>query len=204
MPTLKPVIPLGSIDAAHPIGGVDVVAEMIPHRGSMLLLDRLIWHDESYDHGVAGITVREDAFWADGHIPGYPLMPGVLMVEAGAQLASWLYYKRCPEDWFAGFTRIEDTTFRGQVRPGDELLVLAACLKYSPKRFVSHIQGVVNGQICFDGKITGMAMPQMGAVERRPLTEAELARTNAGGSGADTLRNDAAPAAGTSAGPVGS
>jgi 3-hydroxyacyl-[acyl-carrier-protein] dehydratase len=140
----------------------EAIGRLNPHRGVMALLDRVIWIDDPIDHGVAIKHVRQDEFWVPGHIPGYPLMPGVLMVEAGAQLASLMYYKRSGMTWFAGFTRIEDTSFRGQVLPGDDLLLISKAVKYSIKRFVSDVQGLVNGQVVFEGRFTGMAFPNVG------------------------------------------
>ncbi|MCA9305513.1 MAG: hypothetical protein KDA16_03215 [Phycisphaerales bacterium] len=133
----------------------------LPHRGQMLLLDGLVWRDDDFNRGIAVKHVRDDEFWCAGHIPDYPLMPGVLMIEAGAQLSSVLYYMRSGKEWFAGFTRIENTVFRGQVRPGDDLYILCVGLKYNPKRFVTQIQGVVNNEIVFDSTITGMAFPNV-------------------------------------------
>ncbi|MFG0291995.1 MAG: 3-hydroxyacyl-ACP dehydratase FabZ family protein [Phycisphaerales bacterium JB050] len=155
------------------------IAGYLPHRGPIFMLDRLIWMDDECDHAVAIHNVPTDAWWRDGHIPGMPLMPGVLMVEAGAQLASLMYYKRSRQTCFAGFTRIEDVRFRGQVSPGDDLLLLCKGLKYNPKRFVTMVQGLVNGEIVFDGSITGMIFPKMGSFERTPLGE-DSVLTNAG------------------------
>ncbi|XOV75755.1 MAG: 3-hydroxyacyl-ACP dehydratase FabZ family protein [Phycisphaerales bacterium] len=135
------------------------------------MLDRLIWMDDECDNAVGIHNVPQEAWWHDGHIPGMPLMPGVLMVEAGAQLASLMYYKRSAQTCFAGFTRIEDVRFRGQVTPGDDLLLLCQGIKYNPKRFITKIQGVVNGEIVFDGNITGMVFPKMGEVQRTPLED---------------------------------
>ena len=96
-------------------------------------------------------------------------MPGVLLVEAGAQLAAWLYYQVTPRRWFAGFTRIEDTSFHIQVVPGDTLILLCECRKRSEKRFICDIQGLVDGQVAFKSLITGMAFPKVGEVPRVPL-----------------------------------
>ena len=156
------------------------IATIIPHRGDMLLLDKIVWHDATLDHGIAIKNVRADEFWVPGHIPGQPLMPGVLMVEASAQLASWMYYKRSGQTWFAGFTHIHDATFREQVLPGDELVLLCRCLKYAIKRFVCQAQGLVNGKIAFDTTVTGMAFPKMPTPERRPLEEFEACTTGRG------------------------
>ena len=93
-----------------------------------------------------------------GHFPGRPILPGVLMVEAGAQLASFLFHGRRNDDSIAGFTRIENAVFRGQVTPGHDLILLAREVKYQPKRFISDIQGVVDDRLVFESRITGMVL----------------------------------------------
>ena len=65
--------------------------------------------------------VPEDAFWVPGHIPGRPIFPGVLMVEAGAQLCSYSCITAFPEIDFMGFAGVDAVKFRGQVAPGDRL-----------------------------------------------------------------------------------
>ncbi len=161
---------LSSIDLSTRMLDRDQIARYNPHRGLLALLDAIIWHDEAASRGVAIMQIRDDEFWCDGHIPGHPLMPGVLMIEAAAQLSSVLYYKRSGKTWFAGFTRIEDVAFRGPVKPGDTLYLLANEIKYNIKRFITQVQGIVRGQIVFDGRLTGMAFPNMGQV-REPIAE---------------------------------
>ncbi len=128
------------------------------HRGHMAQLDGIVWHADDYSKGVAIKHVRDDEFWVDGHFPGDPIMPGVLMVEAGAQLANFLFFVRRKKEAIAGFTRIEDTVFRDKVKPGDDLLILCRDIKYHPRRFISDIQGLVDGRVVFSSKITGMIL----------------------------------------------
>lgn len=165
----EPILDLSKIDPSAVWLDRAAIARFNPHRGHMALLDAIAWHNEELSEGAAVVHVRPDAFWTSGHIPGNPIMPGVLMIESGAQLASFLYYKRSGQNCFAGFTRIEEVAFRGQVVPGDTLLLLCKEVKYSVKRFITQIQGLVRGQIVFEGVITGMAFPNLGAVRREPI-----------------------------------
>lgn len=130
----------------------------IPHRGLMMLLDRLVWEKPDFTEAVAVKHVREDEFWVPGHFPGRPMMPGVLMIEAGAQLACYLFIVRQPEVKLAAFLRIENACFRSMVKPGDDLHLLCKEIKLGRRRFISDIQGVVGGRIAFDARVIGMQL----------------------------------------------
>lgn len=169
------LLDLSAIDLDRILLDARGVARFNPHRGQAVQIDAVIWHDETEDIAVAYKDVRHDEFWVPGHIPGHPIMPGVLMVEAGAQLASYMYYKRSKSTWFAGFTRIDDTTFRANVCPGDRLYIISKALKYSFKRFVSRVQGVVDGRVVFESTVSGMAFPKMGEVRENEGAEAAAA-----------------------------
>jgi 3-hydroxyacyl-[acyl-carrier-protein] dehydratase len=109
-------------------GGMDIdeIMRFLPHRYPMLLVDRIIaLEDNKSIRGIKNVTMNEPFF--QGHFPGYPVMPAVLVIEALAQMASILAWKiagRSPADgsliFFAG---IDNARFRRQVRPGDQLLL---------------------------------------------------------------------------------
>ncbi len=130
----------------------------LPQTGHMRHCDAVVWHDQPFTEGIGRKVVRHDEFWVEGHIPGRPLLPGVLMIEAAAQMASFLNTKSGRVKGFLGFTRCDDVSFRGQVVPGDTLWLLARLTDFNRRRFVSECQGVVNGKLVFEGKITGMTM----------------------------------------------
>jgi 3-hydroxyacyl-[acyl-carrier-protein] dehydratase len=132
-----------------------------PHRGPIVQLDGVVWHAPDFTRGVAVKRVRDDEFWVSGHFPTAPVMPGVLMIEAGAQLSSFLFYSRRGEPCIAGFTRIDNTVFRGVVRPGDTLYLLSNQVKWSERRFISDLQGLVDDRIVFESRITGMVLPNV-------------------------------------------
>lgn len=164
---IAPFLDLSGIDPSMPpVADREGIARYNPHRFQMALLDSVLWHSDDLLKGVGLWRVKKDEFWVSGHIPGDPLMPGVLMVEAGAQLASYMYYKKAQVDWFAGFARIEECSFRGRVVPGDDFLLLCDVTKFGLKRFNANLQGVVRGEVAFDAAIVGLAFPKMGTVER--------------------------------------
>lgn len=153
---VEPFVDLRTIDLSRRMMARADIERLLPHRDVMFMLDGVVWHADDFTVGVAVKHIGQDEFWAKGHIPGRPIFPGVLMVESGAQLASILYYARVKTDRFAGFTRIEDTAFRGMVVPGDTLYLVSREVKFSPRRFVADLQGIVDDKIVFESRITGM------------------------------------------------
>jgi len=154
---IKPTLfDLSTIDlAARALSKADL-ERWNPHRGHMALLDWVVWYASDYTRGVGLKTVRDDEFWVPGHFPSKALLPGVMMIETGAQLASFLYNSRFPEPKLPVFIRIEDASFRAPVVPGDELFILCKDVKFTSRRFISDIQGHVNGKVAFEARITGM------------------------------------------------
>lgn len=129
-----------------------------PHRHEMALLDGICYAQQDFKRGVAVWHVKDNEFWVRGHFPSKALVPGVLQVEAGAQLGVFMYNLRYPIPRIIAFTHIEHCSFRTPVQPGDTLVLLCEEIKFTPRRFNSWIQGVVNGKIAFDAEIAGMAL----------------------------------------------
>jgi 3-hydroxyacyl-[acyl-carrier-protein] dehydratase len=153
-----PLFELAGFDLDAVAISAEEVGRLNPQSGAMRQIDHVVWMDVEAGRMLAVKDVGDDEFWVPGHIPGRPLYPGVLMIEAGAQLASILYRMRSKEDRFVGFTRCDDAVFRGQVVPGDTLYVLASEIHLRRRRFVCAVQGIVRDTIVFEAKVTGMVM----------------------------------------------
>jgi len=101
---------------------IDEIKRIIPHRYPFLLVDRVTECDmESRIVGIKNVTTNEPYF--QGHFPDFPIMPGVLIIEALAQVACILALKTLKKEGHSSvyFTGIDRAKFRQPVRPGDQL-----------------------------------------------------------------------------------
>ncbi|MEM0983341.1 MAG: 3-hydroxyacyl-ACP dehydratase FabZ family protein [Planctomycetota bacterium] len=151
---------LEEIDLSATAADTARIESIIPHRHEMALLDRVVFVAEDMKTAVGYHDAKPDAFWVRGHFPTRATLPGVLMVEAGAQLTCYLWNVQQPTPRVAAFLRIDNAIFRRAVVPGERLHLLAREVKQSRRRFVTEVQGVVNGELAFEAQITGMAMEE--------------------------------------------
>lgn len=107
---------------------INDIKKILPHRFPFLFVDRVLSIEEKKITAVKAVTGNEDFF--NGHFPGYPLMPGVIIIEAMAQVGGVLLLSK-PEykDRLAVFAGIDGVRFRRQVVPGDQLVMTAEILQ---------------------------------------------------------------------------
>ena len=152
---------LSKIDLnAKPLYDKDAICKVNPQSFEMQQLDGILWLDKD-KHLILGYKdVTDHEFWVRGHIPGRPLMPGVIMVECAAQLLSFFIKKIFEEEGFVGFAGIDEAKFRSVVEPGQRLYLLGKITKYKRKERTSHVttyvQGVVDGKMVFETTVSGM------------------------------------------------
>jgi 3-hydroxyacyl-[acyl-carrier-protein] dehydratase len=154
----KPLVDLSALDLSRVIAGPDEIRRHNPQRYEMEHLNGILHLDLTGGLAVGLKDVRQDEFWVRGHIPGRPLLPGVIICEAAAQLCSFYYKKAIAMDRFLGFGGMEGVKFRGAVVPGNRLILVAKAVDVRPRRAVFDCQGFVNGTLVYEGTIIGMPM----------------------------------------------
>ena len=139
---------------AKQIFTVEEIQELLPHRYPFALVDRIIEYVPGERAvGIKNVTINEPFF--PGHIPGRPIMPGVLIVEAMAQVGG-VVLTQLPEmkgNFFA-FAGIDKVRFRRQVVPGDQLVMTVELLAFKRNRFAKmQGSGLVDGQLAVQGEM---------------------------------------------------
>jgi 3-hydroxyacyl-[acyl-carrier-protein] dehydratase len=139
-----------------PVFTKDDIEKVNPQRFEMQQLDGIIWYDQEKQLILGYKDITENEFWIDGHIPGRPLMPGVIMIEAAAQLLSFFVMKLFEEGEFIGFGGIQSAKFRSILEPGSRLLLLGHITEARRRRYKCDVQGVANSKLIFEASIFGM------------------------------------------------
>lgn len=137
------------------------IEQVNPHRYELSLLDGILFEDLVDVRAVGIHYVRSDEFWVRGHFPDFPLMPGVVICEAAAQLCSYLAGRS--KTYLSGIMALgglDEIRFRGPVRPGDELVLMLNRQKFRPNLLiVSQFECYVQQNLVCEGVIRGVTMP---------------------------------------------
>lgn len=132
---------------------INQIQQILPHRYPFLMVDRIIQIDEEgMATGVKAVTVNEQYF--QGHFPNHPVMPGVLQVEAMAQVASILMMRRTENQGKIGyFMSADGVKFRKPVVPGDTLFIECKMLSMKKRLGKASCRCLVNGEVVSEGEL---------------------------------------------------
>ncbi len=141
-------------DVSNTVLDVEGIKKILPHRPPMLMVDRVIELTPEKVVGLKNVTINEDLF--RGHFPDQPIFPGVLQVEAMAQVGGVLVLSQYedPENYLTYFMKIDNVKFRKMVVPGDTVVFEVTYL--SPfRRGVAHMKGkaFVNGELVTEAEM---------------------------------------------------
>lgn len=148
---------LSQIDLARPpLFDKETIGKMNPQRFEMQQLDGILWYDKAKFLVLGYKDVTEEEFWVRGHIPGRPLMPAVIMIEAAAQLSSFFVKQIYELGGFIGFAGIDSAKFRATVEPGQRLYLLGHITKFKRRKYTCDVQGVVDDTMVFEATVSGL------------------------------------------------
>ncbi|GAB4151070.1 MAG: hypothetical protein Fur0037_19810 [Planctomycetota bacterium] len=156
----RPLVDLSSLDLSKNVVDDEELRRLVPQREEFQMLDGICHFDPERGIVVAYKKWPADPWWARGHVPGNPLMPGVLMIEGAAQAATFLIKKVV--DWeidrFIGLGGLNDVRFRGTVVPPATVYYVSARGQVSGKRLARF-----PAQVFCDGSMT-MEMELLGVL----------------------------------------
>lgn len=157
------IVDPSEIDFGNVIADLDEIRKHNSQRFEMEQLTAIVYEDLA-NHRCAGYKdITHDEFWVRGHMPGMPLMPGVVMLESVAQMCSYFAHKYdlLGDDAMVGFGGLEDVRFRDPVVPGDRLIVMCQQIKARRNRMiVCRFQGVVGENLALEGTLKGIPIPK--------------------------------------------
>jgi 3-hydroxyacyl-[acyl-carrier-protein] dehydratase len=149
------------IDLERVVADVEEIRRHNPQRFEMEQLSAVVFDDVERGVCVGYKDVTQEEFWVRGHMPGMPLMPGVVMCEAAAQLCSYHVQKHnLLGVEMVGFGGLDDVKFRGTVLPGDRLVIVCEKLQLRMGQMIRcRFQCFVGENLVCEGRIRGIPIP---------------------------------------------
>jgi UDP-3-O-[3-hydroxymyristoyl] N-acetylglucosamine deacetylase/3-hydroxyacyl-[acyl-carrier-protein] dehydratase len=159
-PASLPSIPRPARPASEerrtPVLGIEDIMKVLPHRYPFLLVDKILEMDERHVVGMKNVTINEPFF--QGHFPGHPIMPGVLIVEAMAQTGGMLLLGTFPDpaQKVVYFMSLDNVKFRRPVKPGDTLRFELQIVQIRGKVCRMHGVAKVDGEVVCEAEMAAM------------------------------------------------
>ncbi len=156
----EPICDLKSLDFEKPLFTLEQIREINPQRFEMEQLTAIVHVDQSRHLIVGYKQLSAEEFWVRGHMPGFPLMPGIVQCEAAAQLGGFYArkYDLIGGDYL-GFGGMDDVRFRKPVFPNSRLDLVAKVTRIMARRLAQfNFQGWVDGELMFEGQMLGVTV----------------------------------------------
>lgn len=154
------LVDIDALDLGRILHGKDEIRRYCKQRGRFEMLDAVVHEDHPGGVIVGYQDLKLDAWWAEDHIPGRPIFPGVLQAEGAAQLCTFDFLRRNPamEGKFIGFAGLNDTRFRGVVEPGRRMYWIGKVHRSRSTMFTYHAEGFVDGELVFETEVMGVVL----------------------------------------------
>ncbi len=152
-----------------PILDIQAIRDILPHRYPMLLVDAILELEEERIVGIKNVTINEPFF--AGHFPEFPVMPGVLIIEAMAQVAGVLVLKSIPDrkNKLVLLASIEEAKFRRPVLPGHQLRIEMKVTKRKASVAKMHGQATVDGLVMAEAELMCKLADREQRTEQAPV-----------------------------------
>lgn len=160
-------------ETATTVMDIQGIMNLLPHRYPFLLIDRVLEIEPKQRIlCLKNVTANEPQF--TGHFPSYPLMPGVLIVEAIAQAGGALLLQEYPDrdNMLMVFTGIDGAKFRRPVTPGDQLKIEVTVVNWRSRAVKMRGEVKVDGKLVAEATVTCQIVPRPGAPKPTPATTA--------------------------------
>lgn len=159
MPVVTPHCDIDAIDTTRIVADCKEIYQVLPHAAPMEMLTAIVHIDPSEKLIVGYKDIPTDEFWVPGHMPGFPIFPGVLMCESAAQLSAYFTLSQhIANDTLLGLGGIDNTRFRRTVRPGQRLVLVGKGQRLKPRLTLFNVQGYVDGDLVFHTDVMGVAL----------------------------------------------
>jgi 3-hydroxyacyl-[acyl-carrier-protein] dehydratase len=155
------ILDFSAYDLDRVVADIEEIRRYNPQRYEMEQLTAIVYDDPGKGICVGYKDVTPHEFWIRGHMPGMPLMPGVVMCESAAQLCGYHVQRHnLMEVKMLGFGGMDEVRFRGTVVPGDRLVIASQKLQLRPGAMIRcRFQCYVREQIVCEGQIRGIPIP---------------------------------------------
>lgn len=157
MPAI-PLLDIETLDLTRTVADEAEVRKLCRQRNRFAMLDRVVHLDLEARITVGIKDLSTTDWWAEDHIPGRPIFPGVLQIEGAAQLCTFHFLTTHPDlqHRFVGFAGLNETRFRGIVTPPARMVFVAKEIRVRPTMFTYAAQAFVDGKRVLETEILGV------------------------------------------------
>jgi 3-hydroxyacyl-[acyl-carrier-protein] dehydratase len=156
----EPLLDLDQIDLNKIVADKPALLSVLQQRNRFEMVDGIVHMDLEGGTIVGFKEIRGDDWWAEDHIPGRPLFPGAMMIEASAQVCTYHFMKLRTdlEGQFVGFGGVDNVRFRAAVEPDCRMWIVGKVVRVRSRMFTYRAQAFVEGKLAFEGEILGVVV----------------------------------------------